>query len=173
MDAEADRRFTEFVTARSTALRRLAYLLCSDWHLAEDLVQTALTRAYRSWRRVENSDDIDAYVRRILVNQATDGWRNRTRLTEIFGRATDRPSVGDAMGQVDERDELLRALDQLPAKQRAVLVLRFFEDLSTEVTADVLGISTGTVKSHTSRGLARLRELTDLTDNDERNGVAT
>ena len=173
MDKDADRRFQEYVAARSTALRRLAYLLCSDWHLAEDLVQSALTRAYRSWRRVENSDDVDAYVRQILVNQATDGWRTRGRLGEIFGRSVERPSTEDEMAQVDERDELVRALDQLPTKQRAVLVLRFFEDLSTEATADLLGISTGTVKSHTSRGLARLRELTDLSDTDERNGATT
>jgi RNA polymerase sigma-70 factor (sigma-E family) len=148
----------------------LAYLLCSDWHLAEDLVQSSLTRAYASWRRVERSDDIDAYVRRILVNQATDGWRHRRRLGEMFGKVADRASLVDDIAAVDQRDELLGLLDRLPAKQRAVLVLRFYEDLSTEATADLLGISAGTVKSHTARGLARLRELTDTP---EHNGAAT
>lgn len=170
MDSEADRRFQEFVAGRSVGLRRLAYLLCSDWHLAEDLVQSALTRAYASWRRVERSDDVDAYVRKILVNQATDGWRNRRRLGEWLGAASDRPSASDAMADVDQRDELLGFLDRLPVKQRAVLVLRFFEDLSAEATADLLGISTGTVKSHTSRGLNRLREFTQDV---ERNGAPT
>lgn len=168
MDSAADRRFQEFVAVRSLGLRRLAYLLCSDWHLAEDLVQSTLTRAYASWRRVERSDDVDAYVRKILVNQATDGWRGRHRLGELFGASADRPSSGDAMAEVEQRDELLRFLDQLPVKQRAVLVLRFFEDLSVETTADLLGISSGTVKSHTSRGLGRLRELTEDV---ERNGA--
>ena len=166
MDSEADRRFQEFVAGRSTALRRLAYLLCSDWHLAEDLVQNALMRAYASWGRVERSDDVDAYVRRILVNQATDGWRRGRRLGEILGKVVDRVSLVDDIAVVDERDELLRLLDQLPTKQRAVLVLRFYEDLSTEATADLLGISVGTVKSHTARGVARLRELTGYTTHD-------
>ncbi len=170
MDAESDRRFQEFVASRSVGLRRLAYLLCSDWHLAEDLVQGALTRAYGAWRRVERSDDVDAYVRRILVNQATDGWHKRRRLGELLGGPVERPSVVDRTVQVDQRDELLRFLDQLPTQQRAVLVLRFFEDLSVEATADLLGISTGTVKSHTSRGLARLRELTETP---EWNGAST
>jgi RNA polymerase sigma-70 factor (sigma-E family) len=170
VDSEADRRFQEFVAGRSVALRRLAFLLCSDWHLAEDLVQSALTRAYGAWRRVERSDDVDAYVRRILVNLATDRWHKRRRLGEHVGAAGDRPASGDAMAEIDQRDELVRFLDQLPAKQRAVLVLRFFEDLSTEATADLLGISTGTVKSHTSRGLTKLRELTEAV---ERNGAAT
>ncbi len=170
MNREADGRFQDYVAARSAALRRLAYLLCSDWHHAEDLVQSALTKAYSSWRRVERSDNVDAYIRRILVNEATDGWHRRRRLTEVHNLGLDRATSRDPMADVDQRDELLRFLAELPAKQRAVLVLRFYEDLPAEAISELLGISTGTVKSHTSRGLARLRELHNLS-NPERSGT--
>jgi RNA polymerase sigma-70 factor (sigma-E family) len=153
-----DEAFREFVTARWTALTRTAYLLTGDHGRAEDLVQTTLEKMHRHWRRIERKDAPDAYARRVMTNLAiSQSRRRRFRETPI----THAPEIaaGDATDAVVVRDEVWRALLRLPPRMRAVLVLRFFEDLSEAEAARVLNCSEGTVKSQSSRGLARLREL--------------
>ena len=147
--------FDDFVVMRSPRLLRTAYLLTHDWALAEDLVQTALARAWEAWNRIEG--DPEPYVRRIIVNSYASWWRRRWTgelPTEVL---PERAHPGDAHGGVDERDRLWRALRQLPRRQRAVLVLRYFEDMSEAEIADALGCGLGTVKSQASRALAKLR----------------
>ena len=147
--------FDDFVVMRSPRLLRTAYLLTHDWALAEDLVQTALARAWEAWHRIEG--DPEPYVRRIIVNSYASWWRRRWTgelPTEVL---PERAHPGDAHSGVDERDRLWRALRQLPRRQRAVLVLRYFEDMSEAEIADALGCSLGTVKSQASRALAKLR----------------
>jgi RNA polymerase sigma-70 factor (sigma-E family) len=161
-----DPSFEAFVNARSTALLRTAYLLTGDRGHAEDLLQTALLRAARRWSTAGRAPD--AYVRRILVNLSHD--RRRT----LFRRPREAPLPPDpdlvrgtdpGLDRVAERGEMVRALAALPIRQRQVLVLRYFEDLSVEQTAQLLGCTTGTVKSYTSRALSRLRELLAGDDN--------
>jgi RNA polymerase sigma-70 factor (sigma-E family) len=152
-----DRRsFDEFVATSADRLVRTAYLLCGDRGHAEDLVQTALLRTARRWRTARRQPE--AYARRVVVNLAKDRWRDLARRpgeAPLEG-AEATVATGDVDGLLD-RDELLRATAQLPPGQRAVLVLRYFDDLSVEETAATLGCSTGTVKSQTSRALDRLR----------------
>ncbi|MFI6290538.1 SigE family RNA polymerase sigma factor [Nonomuraea sp. NPDC050790] len=150
----ADRSiFPEFVNARSDHLLRTAYLLTSDWALAEDLLQEALAKAWFAWPRVEEPEP---YVRRVIVTTYTSWWRRRWR-RELPSH--DLPETGhpDATGGVDEHDSLWRAIGRLPARQRAVIVLRFYEDLSVAETAQALGCEAGTVKSQTAKALAKLR----------------
>ena len=155
--------FREFVAARGAALSRSAYLLTGDHQLAEDLLQTALARTAAHWRRVRAGDP-EAYVRRAMINERTSWWRRRRSATEVPAD-TDvldaRPAtrVADASETVLRRMTVTAALARLPARQRAVIVLRFFDDLSEAATADVLGCSVGTVKSQTHDALARLRAL--------------
>jgi RNA polymerase sigma-70 factor (sigma-E family) len=150
-----DDRFREFVELRYVELLRTAYLLTGARPAAEDLVQTALLRAMRRWSRI---DDPVAYLRRVMVNQRTSGWRRAARLTEqLTAHLPERADGADLAEGVATRDELVRALAELPPKMRAVLVLRYWEDLSEAETAELLGCSVGTVKSQASRGLARLR----------------
>ncbi|MEV0151877.1 MULTISPECIES: SigE family RNA polymerase sigma factor [unclassified Nonomuraea] len=151
-----DDEYTAYVSGRLPWLRRVAYLLCQDWHRADDLVQTAITRLYVKWRRARAADDLDAYVRVILVRvflaEQRGGWFSRVRVTHA-------PPAD--LAERDDRDlalDLRRALAAVPPRQRATLVLRFHCDLSVVQTAQVLGCSTGTVKSQTARGLAALRE---------------
>lgn len=149
--------FDEFVVARSGRLLRTAYLLTHDWALAEDLLQTALVRAWSAWRRIEG--DPEPYVRRILVNTYSSWWRRRWR-AELPAGEVPEPVGGhanDAHTQVHDREQLWQALLRLPARQRAALVLRYFEDLTEAEIADTMGCSVGTVKSQTSRALAKLR----------------
>jgi RNA polymerase sigma-70 factor (sigma-E family) len=155
-----DFTFEAFVEDRSTALLRTAYLLTGDRGHAEDLLQTALLRTARHWSRVRGSPE--AYVRQVLVNLSRDRIRwlfRRPREAPIPPDPDKLPAVDAGYDQVAERGVLVAALAQLPTRQRQIVVLRFFEDLSVEQTAALLGISTGTVKSSTSRALARLREL--------------
>ena len=167
MSAGSDAHFVAFVHARSAALLRLAVLLTGDRHDGEDLLQIALTKAYRSWWRLRSPELAEAYVRRILVTSVTS-WRRRGAARE---RATDwvpdRPVAGpDA--EVADRIVLAQALRLLSPGQRAVLVLRFFEDLSEQQTAELLGCSAGTVKSQTARGLAALRRRIGAMEADDR-----
>jgi len=150
--------FEEFVAASSSRLYTMALLLCG-YHRAEaeDLLQGVLERAYRRWARICRNGDPERYVRRMLVNASVDRWRRLRRNPEEHVRRD--VAVADPSGGVDDRDLLVRALAMLPVRQRAVLVLRYLEDLSEAQTAAVLGCSEGTVKSQTSRGLARLREI--------------
>lgn len=150
---EAD--FVEYVEARQQALVRFAYLLCSNHHTAEDLVQTALAKTFLSWDRLRDRGAIDAYVRRIIVNENTSMWRRAWKRNE---RSTDQlPDAGTHDPDTDSRDALWRVVQTLPAKQRAAVVLRYYEDLSEADTAQVLGCSIGNVKSQTSRAIASMR----------------
>ncbi len=168
-DDEAE--FLAFAHARSASLRRTAFLLCGDWHHAEDIVQVALTKLFGAWRKVQRRDAVDAYARQIVVRVFLDdrrrGWSREDpteQLPEPCSAASDR---------TEERIVLLAALDQVPPRQRAVLVLRFWEDLTVAETAEALRCSEGNVKSQTSRGLVALRALIggsadDLTPRPER-----
>jgi RNA polymerase sigma-70 factor, ECF subfamily len=155
-----EEEFREFVAARSGALLRTAYLLAGDWATAEDLLQTALTKTYLAWKRLGRIEAVEPYTRRVLVNTATSWWRRRwhgERPTEVL---PERPGP-DQHEQALERDALWQHVRRLPARQRAVLVLRFYEDMSEAQTADLLEISRGTVKSQTARALATLRRSLD------------
>jgi RNA polymerase sigma-70 factor (sigma-E family) len=157
-DMERFLGFREFVRARGPALSRTAFLLTGDHQLAEDLVQTALARTVPHWRRVVAGGDPEAYVRQVMVNERTAWWRRRRY--DVIALVPDAPSPIDEAGQSIERLALLAALARLSPRQRAVIVLRFYEDLSVQETAEMLGCSPGTVKSTTSDALARLRTLT-------------
>jgi RNA polymerase sigma-70 factor (sigma-E family) len=152
--------FDEFVAAHVDDLLRTAYLIVWDETEAEDLVQECLMRVARRWPRVRRMEQPRAYARRILVNHALDGARGRARRRSELepGVATSATAV-DPLAVLDTRAELIDALGRLPARQRAVLVLRYFNDLTEAQVAEVLGCSPGTVKSSSSRGLARLREV--------------
>jgi RNA polymerase sigma-70 factor (sigma-E family) len=152
--------FEQFVATYADDLLRTAYLIVWDENEAEDLVQECLLKVARRWPRVRRMGQPRAYARRILVNLATDGARGRRRRrSELESNAVARPTMFDPLPALDTRAELLQALGQLPARQRAVLVLRFFNDLTEAEVAEVLGCPPGTVKSSASRGLARLREV--------------
>jgi RNA polymerase sigma-70 factor (sigma-E family) len=155
--AERDAGFSEFVVSRQDRLRRVAYAMCGSWHQADDLLQTALTKLYVAWPRLHRTGGEDAYVRRILLNTLLDERRRPWRRETPGLPAADLAAAAQA--DIEGRDELVRALQQLPRMQRRVVVLRHVADLSVEQTAAELGITTGTVKSHTSRGLARLQAL--------------
>lgn len=154
-------RFEEFVAARGQALQRTSYLLTGDWGLAEDLLQTALARAYPRWDRIV-ADDPEAYLRRVLVNTWSSWWRRRWRGEVPTEQLRDRP-MPDEYAAADRRDAVRAALARLPRRQRAVVVLRFHEDMTEAQTAAVLGISVGTVKSQAAKALAKLREDAALT----------
>jgi len=160
MEREERTSFAEFVALRGQALQRTAYLLTSDWALAEDLVQTALARAYPRWNRIV-ADDPEAYMRRVLVNTWSSWWRRRWR-GEVPTERLPEHAAGDAFASSDRRDALRTALEKLPKRQRAIVVLRYHEDMSETQVAHALGISVGTVKSQASRALAKLRDDTAL-----------
>ncbi|MFG2936029.1 SigE family RNA polymerase sigma factor [Streptomyces sp. NPDC048282] len=162
MQAELEAQFQEFVRARWSHLVRTAVLLTGDPHHAEDLTQTALAKAYRSWRRVSRADHPEAYVRRILVSCNSDRFRKRRVAESLTAAPPEHPGHDDAVTRADERGTLLAALAQLPPRQRAVVVLRYWEDLSEGEVAEVLGCSPGTVKSQASKGLAKLRTFPGL-----------
>ncbi len=150
--------FDDFVAARSRALLRTAYLLTHDHALAEDLLQTALAKAWFAWRRIDGSPE--PYVRRILVNTYASWWRRKWNgehpTDELPERATADPGA--------EPTDLWQAMERLPRRQRAVVVLRYFEDLTEAQTAELLGCSVGTVKSQCSKALAKLRIDPALTE---------
>ena len=149
--------FEEFVAARSPDLLRTAILLTRDRGHAEDLLQTALVKAYRRWNRI-SADDPYPYVRRILVTSAASWWRLRTTQEIVSLPALDL-TAPDETDRLAERDQMTDALAELPPRMRAVLVLRYTEDLSEAATAELLGCSVSTVRSQTVRGLSRLRAL--------------
>jgi RNA polymerase sigma-70 factor (sigma-E family) len=152
--------FEEFVAGRGQALQRFGYALTGDWATAEDLLQTALAKAYPRWSRILR-DDPEAYVRKIMLNTWSSWWRRRWR-GELPTRELPEVAGPDAFAEVDSRQALRQALAQLPPRQRAVVVLRYHQDLSEAQVADLLGISAGTVKSQAAKALASLRAQTVL-----------
>lgn len=162
-----DGEFQGFVTNRWSQLMRTAFLLTGQQHAAEDLVQSSLERTYVSWRKVSAAGDPDAYVRRIMIN--THARRHRRKLKEFLSLQDAAPVLdtcerGDRMAQADDRAALLRALAQLPLRQREAVVLRYWEDLSETQTAEAMGCSVGTVKSNAAKGIAKLRAIPALTE---------
>jgi RNA polymerase sigma-70 factor (sigma-E family) len=156
-----DPGFRDYVTARRRSLLRTAYLLTGNAADAEDLVQSALAKTYLAWDRIEDRNALDGYVRRAMVNTHISWWRRR-RLEEYpTDEIPDRP-VADDSGASDLADTLRRAVDRLPQRMRAAVVLRYFEDMTEAEVADVLGVSLGTVKSTVSRAVAKLRIDVDL-----------
>ena len=149
-----DAAFSEFVAARQGHLRRIAYALCGDWHRAEDLLQTALTKLYVAWPRIRPDGNEEAYVRQIMVRANIDESRRPWRRERPSDVLPDVPAEDGT--QVEERSALFDALQDLPEQQRKVVVLRHWLGLSVRETAAELRISEGTVKSHSSRGLAAL-----------------
>lgn len=167
-----EREFRAWAAARRAGLRRTAYLLCLDWHTADDVVQETLTKVYVRWPEVSASGGQDAYARRVIVTTVIDirrrPWRREAftddlNLTALrAGVRTEDHVAARALEAVDDgyvRDRVTRALAALPRGMRAVIVLRFYEDLSVEQTAQELGCSTGNIKSQTSRGLQHLKKL--------------
>lgn len=156
-DARREQEFTEFVAARQVHLRRIAYAVCGDWHRADDLLQVALTKLYVAWPRVRRDGREEAYVRTILVRADIDEHRRPVRRRERPGLDGHDPAAREPL-PVEERSALFDALQALPPMQRRTVLLRHWLGLSVEETAQELGISTGTVKSHTSRGVAALQQ---------------
>lgn len=158
--------FVEFAASRRPDLRRFAYALCGDWHTADDIVQVALSRLYRAWPRIHRASAEDAYARRIVAHAAVDHARRPSRREQPVGEHHD--EAGHArQPDLDGGVDVLRALDSLAPRQRQVVVMRHWLDLSVEETAAALRISEGTVKSQSARGLSRLRDLLDVSS-DER-----
>jgi RNA polymerase sigma-70 factor (sigma-E family) len=149
--------FTAFVLASQPALRRTAYLMCGDWQLASDHVQDALIRVYRHWPRLQGDAAARAYARKAVVSVVIDAKRRRSSTEVPVEDVRDRPGGRDEADASADRDVLTRCLGQVPARQRACLVLRYYEDLPVAEVATVLGISEGTVKSQTARGLETLQ----------------
>lgn len=158
MRAEEEQEFREFVTARWHTLVRSAYLITGDHGNAEDLVQAALEKVHRRWGRIQNRDAPEIYVRRAMVNQAIS-WRRKRRIHEVALSPAHETAAPDDYAAYESRDALWKAMATLPPRTRVVLILRYFDDLSEQEAARVMDCSVGSVKSQTSRGLARLREL--------------
>jgi RNA polymerase sigma-70 factor (sigma-E family) len=154
---QADDEYTEFVRARLARWRRTALLICGDWDLGDDVVQRTLTELYRKWPRLRHANNLDGLVRTMLVRRMVEERRSGWARVQLWASVPDRSASQPA--DPGERMALVAALRQLASRQRAVLVLRFFHDLTVEETAETLGCSTGTVKSQTARGLATLRRL--------------
>jgi RNA polymerase sigma-70 factor (sigma-E family) len=157
--------FASYVRARQSVLLRTARSLTANPSDAEDLLQTALTKTYLAWERIEDHRALDGYVRRALLNTRTSQWRKR-KVDEFscdeLPEPEPVPGAADPAEQQALRDAMWRAIMKLPARQRAMVVLRYYEDLSEVQTAEVLGVSVGTVKSAVSRALGKLREDAEL-----------
>ena len=151
-----NQEFREFARSRAAPLHRAAYLLCGDWHLADDIVQETLVKTYRHWSRVRRADNPDAYVRRILVNETNRHWKRQRFAAVPAEQMSDAARQVDDAGRVIDRMALLQALENLTPGQRATVVLRYFEGFSERDTAAALGCTEGTVKSQTSRALRAL-----------------
>jgi RNA polymerase sigma-70 factor (sigma-E family) len=160
--ARIDADFREFVHSRRRGLLRSAYLLTGNLADAEDLVQSALAKTFQAWNRIEDRKALDGYVRRAIVNTHISWWRRRRVDEYPTDEIPDQP-VADSSGNSELHDTLQRAIDRLPQRMRAAVVLRYLEDMSEAEVADVLGVSPGTVKSTVSRAVAKLRTDSDLT----------
>ena len=160
VDQRDEEEFAEYFAARRDAVRRTAYMLCGDWHRADDLAQTAFVALHRRWKKIRDRAATDAYVRTTLVRASIDEsrrpWRREWQTETLPEPADDSPGLDDL---VATREDLLAALKEVPPKQRAVLVMRFFEGLDVTGAAKALGCSEGNVKSQTARGLANLKQV--------------
>jgi RNA polymerase sigma-70 factor (sigma-E family) len=164
VDEQGRESFREYVAARSPALLRTAYLLTGHRGDAEDLLQTALAKTSLAWDRIREREALDGYVRRVMVNTQTSWWRRKKVDEYPTDTLPERGTQRDATDDLALHDALWTALAGLPKRQRAMVVLRYYEDLSEAETADVLGVSVGTVKSTTSRALLKLRDSSGLRD---------
>jgi RNA polymerase sigma-70 factor (sigma-E family) len=158
---EAD--FRNFATSNLRQLRRTAFLLCGDWHHADDVVQTVLTKLYTNWNKIQRRERVDAYVRTMIVRATFDRRRRFAWRRELTSAEPPETPIDDNH-HVEDRMVLIDALAKMPPRQRAVLVLRFWDDLDVTDTAAALGCSEGTVKSQTARGLTNLRALLEGPD---------
>ncbi|MGI8523021.1 MAG: SigE family RNA polymerase sigma factor [Nocardioides sp.] len=159
MGTTRDADFSAYLAARQASLLRTAYLLTGDRHQAEDLTQTAFAKLYLSWDKVRDRDSIDGYVKRILVNEHNSLWRRAWKRREV---AVERMPESEHHDEYDDGlgSALWAVVQTLPTRARAVVVLRYYEELSEAETAQLLGVSVGTVKSQTSRAMALLRART-------------
>ncbi|GAA3510820.1 RNA polymerase sigma-70 factor (sigma-E family) [Streptosporangium album] len=157
MHPDQQRDFAEFVASRSDSLIRLAYVLTNDQHAAEDLLQTALMKTAGHWRKIRGNPE--AYVRRVMYHEQVGRWRSPRWGRERVVRTPPEQPVLDRTGEVENRLTLRQALRALPVRKRAVLVLRYYEDLSESEVAKIMGCSVGTVRSQTHQAIVRLREL--------------
>ncbi|MFB4271442.1 SigE family RNA polymerase sigma factor [Nonomuraea sp. GTA35] len=157
MHPDQQRDFTEFVTTRADSLIRFAYLLTSDQHAAEDLLQTALAKTAGRWRRIR--DNPEAYVRQVMYHEQVGRWRSPRWSGERLVLTPPDRAADDRTHEIETRITLAQALRLLPTRKRAVLVLRYYEDLSESEVAKIMGCSIGTVRSQTHQAIARLREL--------------
>lgn len=159
MDEAAEREFEDYFRARRDVVRRTAFLLCGDWHRADDHAQAAFVALHRNWRRIRDRAALDAWVRRTLVRTVIDESRRPWRRERFTAELPDSTSVPSSSDAVATRHVLVDGLRSVPPRQRAVLVLRFLEGLDVAGTAAALGCTEGTVKSQTSHGLAALRAV--------------
>lgn len=166
MDAATREEFREYVVRATPSLLRVGYLMTGNRSDAEDLVQTALAKTYLAWPRIRDRESVDGYVRRVMLNTRTSWWRKSRHLTttSLEDRAVEPHDPRDALSDVDLHDALWASLGSLSQRQRAAVVLRYYEDLSEPETAAVLGVSVGTVKSTVSRALRKLRDDAGLRD---------
>jgi len=154
----ADEKFAEFVAGSLSRLLRFGHALTGDPESAADLVQEALARTLRAWRR-RPIDDPSAFVRKVMVNLCASAWRRRRAFPVAAVSPAELPAGSDGIERVDDRDAVWRAIAVLPPRQRAVIVLRYYDDLSEAEIAAVMGTSAGTVKSQSARALRRLEAL--------------
>ena len=157
MGPKEDAEFAAYVSTRRDQVRRTAYLLCGDWHRADDLTQIAFVKLYGAWGRIRDRGALDAYVRSCLVRATVDESRRPWRRERAVDAVPDTAGPTDIASAIVDSQMLRRALDDVPSGQRAVLVLRYFEGLDVAETAAALGCSEGNVKSQTARGLTALR----------------
>lgn len=161
MDQQEEAEFAKYFADRREAVRRTAYLLCGDWHRADDLAQLAFVALHRKWRKVRDKGALDAYVRRTIVRAVIDESRRPWRRERFVDEVPEPPTSASFDTQVVTREALLAGLREVPPRQRAVLVLRYFEGLDVAAAATALDCTEGTVKSQTARGLATLRAALD------------
>lgn len=162
-DAERSARFSVFMARHQERLQRFAFLLTGDSATAEDLTQSAFLLVLRRWDRMSDPQNAEAYLRKVVVNHQRSRWRLKSARREILVAEAPQGEASDFTNTIEARLQLQSALLELPQRQRQAVVLRYYEDLSEAVTAQIMGCSVGTVKSQASRGLARLRQtLPDL-----------
>lgn len=158
MQQSDEDRFTEFVRAHTASLFKTAYLMTGDYQRAEDVLQAALVRVYRHWPRVDTMDRPAGYARKVVVNQSISWWRRRSSREPLL-RMRDEPAWDGRVDDFAEHERVWKAVLSLPQRQRAVLVLRYYEDMTEAEIAEILAIAPGTVKSHSHAAVRRLGEL--------------